>query len=159
MAKTIAKNTRPRSAVSSVVSSGFELVPKRKSRGKLATERDFAKVDFKPWTRDKGMGPTELIPKDQQLADCGVACRIAYAIMLMPRDELIATHGKADHKIVDKMMGSIKENAEWLKGVVRMLDLAYLRVLASASAYNQAGGKFPGVHDMRRKDRKPRRAA
>jgi hypothetical protein len=79
--------------------------------------------------------------------------------MLMPRYELIAMHGNVDHGHVDKMMGAMIFAAESLKGTVAMLETAYLRVLASASAYNQAGGKFPGVHDMRRKDCKPRRAA
>lgn len=146
------------SAVAAVKQSGLELVPKSRSRGKRASLRDFAKFDFKPWTRDEGMGPTELIPKDQQLADCGVACRMAYAIMLMPRDELIAMHGKADHNDVDKMMGGMMASAEWMKGVVRMLDLAYVRMLASASAHNVKGGKFPGVHDLRKTKRAARRA-
>ena len=142
----------------SVVQSGFELVPKRKARGKIATERDFAKADWEPWKRADGMGPTELIPKDASLERCGVACRLAYAIMLMPRDELIAMHGKAEHKVINAMMGNLDETAEWLKGLVAMLDGAYARVLASACAYNVKGGKFPGVHDMRKTKRVPRRA-
>jgi hypothetical protein len=147
------------SAVLAVKRSGFELVPKRKTRGKLATERDFAKIDWKPWKPAKHVKRGELIPSNAVLTSCGPACRMAYAIMLMPRDELIAMHGRADHRDVDKMMGAMTFAAEGLKATIAMLENAYLRVLASASAHNVKGGKFPGVHDMRRKDRKPRRAA
>jgi hypothetical protein len=45
-----------KSAVQSVRRSGLELVPRRKRTGKLATERDFAKLDWKPW---KHLRPSE----------------------------------------------------------------------------------------------------
>lgn len=146
-------NARKRSAVSSVKQSGFELVPKRKPAGKLATVEDLAKVDFKPWKREKGMKKGELIPSDRQLVDCGVAARLAYAVMLMPRAGLIAMHAKAEHDHVDQMMANISSTAEWLKGVVYMLDTAYLRILASAAAHDKAGGKFKGVDDERRQSK------
>lgn len=81
-----------------------------------------------------------------------------YAIMLMPRDELIAMHGKVDHDHVDAMMADFAGTAESLKATVLMLDTAFLRIMASCAAAHKKGTKFPGVHDMRRKDRKSRKA-
>jgi hypothetical protein len=146
------------SAVSKVKQSGFELVPKRKPRGNLATERDYAKIDWKPWKREKGMKKGELLPNAGSFERCYVPARFAFATMLMERKNLIEMHGKVDHGYVDKLMASFVETSEWLKGVVRMIDTAYMRTLASAAAFNQKGGKFPGVHDMRKTKRVPRRA-
>ncbi len=149
------------SAVAAVKKSGFKLVPTKESgkgKGKLATERDYAKIDWKPWKREKGMRKGELLPNAGSFERCYVPARIAYATNLMDRKDLIDMHGKADHGHVDKVMGSLFETSEWLKGVVRMIDIAYIRTLASAAAFNQKGGKFPGVHDMRKTKRVARRA-
>mgnify|MGYP003395750613 FL=1 len=146
---------RKLSAVSAVKLSGFELVRKQPRNGKLASERGLAKLDWTPWVAEE---EGRLQPSDTALMNCGVPARFAYATLLKSRAELIAMHAKADHGHVDKLMASWAETAEWLKSLVAMLDAAYLRVMASAAAHNQAGGKFPGVHDMRSKARRPRRA-
>jgi len=148
------KNTSHQSAISRVPRSGLELVPKRKPRGKLATQHDYAKIDWKPWKRNGN----ELIPSNADFERCGVPARMAYAVMTTSRDELIAGHGNVDHKHFDAMMTNFVETSEWLKSVAAMIEHAYLRILASACAYNLKGGKFKGVHDMRRKRRTPRRA-
>jgi hypothetical protein len=59
---------RKSSAVTAIQQSGFELVPKRKTRGKLATERDLAKLTWTPWKpeEDGKLQPSDL------LADHGV---------------------------------------------------------------------------------------
>jgi hypothetical protein len=122
--------------------SGFELVAKRPRKGKLATEADIAKLDWKPWKQPRD---GKLIPSDLDFARCGVPARMAFAVMLRTRDDLIGSHSKVEHTIVDKMMANFAETAEWLKSIVAMIDLAYMRVLASAAAYNARGGKFKGV--------------
>jgi hypothetical protein len=149
------------SAVAAVKKSGFELVQTKESgkgKGKLATERDYAKIDWKPWKRVKGMKKTELLPNAGSFERCYVPARFAYAAMLMERKDLIEMHGKVDHGYIDKLMANFMETSEWLKGVVRMIDIASLRTIASAAAFNQKGGKFPGVHEMRKTKRVPRRA-
>jgi hypothetical protein len=134
-----------KSAMQSVQRCGYDLVPHRKSRGKPATWRDIAKLDFTPLTRTADMKPNELIPADATLQSCGVPARLAYAVMLRTREELIEMHGKLDHDYVDKMCASFAGTAETLKAIVAMLDAAYLRVLASASARIVRKGKFKGV--------------
>src|SRR5687768_6008730 len=101
---TMMSTNRNLSLVSEVKRTGLELVRKRKPRGKVATLNDYAKVDFKPWTRDPGMGEGELIPSDETLRSCGVPCRIAYAILLKTRAELIAMHGKVEIEQIDMML-------------------------------------------------------
>ena len=122
-----ASKTKPKSAISSVEKSGFDLVPTRKLRGKPATMRDYARIDFKPWKREPGMGKTELFPTDETLTSLGVTCRIACAIMLRSRDDLIASHGKLDHAVVDKMMVGLADAAERLKAIAHMAEAAYIR--------------------------------
>jgi hypothetical protein len=144
-----------RSAVSKVKMSGFDFVPTpAQKRGKLASERDLAKMEWEPWIAE-GEG---LQPSNAALMHCGVPLRFAYGTMLKTKDELIAMHAKIDHGDVDKLMASWMETSEWLKSIVVMLDQAYLRTMASAAAHNAKGGKFPGVHDMRRKKRVHRAA-
>jgi hypothetical protein len=132
--------------------SGFELVPAGRGklrRGKPATLRQFAKIDFKPWKREPGMRKEEFFPSSSMLDDHGVTCRMAYAIMLMSRDELIAMHSKIDHEHVDEMMGNLTETSEFLKEVAHMVEAAYVRVLASASAALVQNRPFKGVTDTR----------
>jgi hypothetical protein len=131
--------------VSAVKHSGYELVRRGPRKGKLATYRDLAAMDFKAWKRPRGMKPGQLIPSDTDFQRCGVSARLAYAIMLRTRDELIDMHKRVDHAHVDQMMTNIFETTEWLKTVVALLDMAYMRVLASASANLVRKGKFKGV--------------
>jgi hypothetical protein len=147
-----------RSAVSAVVhNSGFDLVPKRKPRGKLATWRGIAKVDFKPWTRTPDMQPTELIPSNATLQSCALPARMAYAIMLRTKEQLIEMHGKVEHEDIDNMMDDLSNTAEKLKSIVAILDTAYTRMLVSASARMISKGKFKGVDDRpRRSTARPR---
>jgi len=139
--RTASKN----SAVSRVRKSGFDLVPTKKRRGKSAKLRDFAKIDWKPWRRTPGMRPTELMPSPKTTDHIGVGCRLAYGVMLMTRKRLIDMHGSVDHGHVDQMMGHLAEAEEWLKATARMVEMAYLRVLASAAAAHTQGIKFKGV--------------
>jgi hypothetical protein len=143
--QTAAKIKAKPSAVSRVQKSGFDLVPTRKRRGKAATMRDVAKIDWKPWRRTPGMRPTELMPSRETTDEIGVGCRFAYGVMLMTRKRLIDMHGSVDHGHVDQMMASLFGTAEWLKATAQMVEMAYLRVLASAAAAHTQGIKFKGV--------------
>jgi hypothetical protein len=145
--RTTSKTKPKLSAVSSVPKSGFDLVPTRKSRGKAATIEDFAKVVWKPWRRTPGMRPTELMPSSKTIDHIGIGCRLAYSIMLRTRAQLVAMHANLDHEKVDELMGHLAEAEEWLKATARMVEMAYLRVLASAAAAHVQGIKFNGRDD------------
>ena len=58
---------------------------------------------------------------------------------------MMGHHAKVDHDSIDEMMTSIAKASESLKWITHMVDTAYVRILASASAYLAAGGKFKGV--------------
>jgi hypothetical protein len=93
------------------------------------------------------MKATEMIPSREPMDFTGVSCRIAYGVMLMERDKLIAMHRNIDYEHVDKMMANLSETAEWLKATPRMVEMAYLRVLASAAAAHTQGIKFKRSDD------------
>ena len=59
--------------------------------------------------------------------------RIAYAIMLRSKEELVELNGELDHESVDQMMADLAGTAEVLKQITAMVETAYVRVLASAS--------------------------
>jgi hypothetical protein len=143
--RTASKIQAKPSAVSRVQKSGFDLVPSRKRRGKSAKLRDFAKIDWKPWRRTPDMRPTELMPSRETTDHIGVGCRVAYGIMLRTRAQLVAVHGEVEHEHVDEIMGHLAETEEWLKATAHMVEVAYLRVLASAAAAHTQGIKFKGV--------------
>jgi hypothetical protein len=145
--RTGSKTKRKVSAVTHVKKSGFDLVPARKSRGKPATMRDYAKIDFKPWTRDPGMREGEMFPSHEEISNHGVTCRIAYGLMLMTRDKMIDMHSTLDHDMVDEIMGNLAATGEFLKANAQMVEIAYQRVLASASAARIRRRPFKGVND------------
>lgn len=136
---------RKNSAIASVKKSGLGIVRERAKRGRLATMRDYATADFKPWTREPGMAPGELVPSAEIMDGFGVSCRMAYGIMLQSRETLIALHSKVDHDATDSLMANLLNTSERLKEIVQMVDGAYLRLLASAAAAAKQGVKFKGV--------------
>jgi hypothetical protein len=145
--RTAPKTKRKVSAVSKVKKSGFDVVPSRKRRGKPAKLSDFAKIDWKPWRRTSDMRPTELMPSSEQTDNIGIGCRVAYGLMLRTRAQLIAMHGTTDHGHIDQMMAHLCDTAEWLKATAQMVEIAYQRVLASASAARIRRRPFKGVND------------
>src|SRR5258705_8929559 len=143
--RTASKTKRKLSAVSNVKKSGLDLVPTRKSRGKPATMRDYAKIDFKPWKRDPGMKDGEMFPSHDVIAEHGVTCRIAYGLMLMTRHKMIDMHSRIDHDKIDEVMANLVATGEFMKATAQMVESAYQRVLASAAAAHTKGIKFKGA--------------
>jgi hypothetical protein len=130
-----ASKTKPKSAITSV------------RGGKPATLDDYAKIDFKPWKNSPGMRKGELFPSNEFLANLGVSCRLAYAIMLRNRDELIASYGMVEERHADELMRNLFDTSEQLKAVREMVRSAYHRMLASGAAAHKQGVKFKGVDD------------
>ena len=146
MPKAAKKNSTPRrtaskikpkkSAISLVEMSGLDLVPTRKRHGKPATMRDYATIDFKPWAQVTGKGPNEFIPTVDEWKFYGINCRMAHAICLKTREDLIEMYGKAEYETVDALMAGILQTGEALKELVQMCEAAYARGLASAAAFS-----------------------
>ena len=61
------------------------------------------------------------------------------------RWHLIAVHGKATHRLVDEMMAGLADTAERLKEIAQMVEGAYARTIASATAAVAQGVKFKGL--------------
>lgn len=145
LAKTRKTNN---SAVSQIQMSGLKLIRERKMRGRKATMRDFAKLDWEPWEKTDRPGPGV-----ETMNYLGFYCRVSAAIMTRTKVELSEIHTNLEHKEVDKLVAGLIDTAEMLKALASVAESAYLRVLASASSHHLSGGKFRGVHDMRKKKR------
>jgi hypothetical protein len=109
--------------------------------------RDYAKIDFKPWKREPGMRKGELFPSPEAMANHAITCRIAYGFVLMTRDKMIDMHSRIDHDKVDEIMAHLADTGEFLKATAQMVEIAYQRVLASASAARIRRHPFKGVND------------
>jgi hypothetical protein len=64
------------SAIESVVRSDWELVPRRKRKGKLASARDLAKLDWQPWEHHPKAPPSR-----ETMERLGAMTRFAYLSM------------------------------------------------------------------------------
>jgi hypothetical protein len=134
-----------KSAIAGVRRSGFDLVPHQKlPKDKIATQEQCAKMAFKPWKKDDK--DLEVFGGDNW-HDHGVYVRLAYALMLMSRDEMIEFHRDTDGDQVDLLFANIFDTAEFLKYVAAMAETAVGRLMASGCAALERGvigdGKQP----------------
>ena len=118
--------------ISAIPDSGYELVekPKRKQKIKLATARDFRELDWKPWKRPPSAEPG-LIPRRLDWDQAGITARMAYALMLQSRAELIKSVQNADDDTNNELLFQLASTKERLLGIVAMMDSAFVRVLAA----------------------------
>jgi hypothetical protein len=126
---------QPQSAIKSVRRSGLELIPQIKRRGKLATAKNLAKLDWKPWKRD----PDALSGK--MMHELGVSARLAYATF-QSRAKLIEIHKRMNHEDVDELMANLAQACEKFKAIASIIDQAYVRILAAGERHALSGGKF-----------------
>jgi hypothetical protein len=119
------------SAIASVKSSGLRLVDGDKSGGKPATHEQLAALEFEPWA-GKSEG-TEALTGDNWM-EHRVAVIFAHATMFMSKRRLIELHRDTDPDHVDQLMATIFETAEWLKGIVAMMEGAQTRLIAAGCA-------------------------
>lgn len=132
------------SELSKVKKIGLELVPSHKIKRKKASQGDYAKITWKPWTGKKP-DSKPFLDNERLQEMIGIPCRLAYAYMFKTREEQIAQHGTADPKILDKLMAMWSQAEEDLKSLVQLLSGASGRMLASACAFvereDQAKGR------------------
>jgi hypothetical protein len=102
------------------------------SSGHFAKLREYAKLDWEPWTQD---GPTDaLFPSDERMCAAAEASRTAYSIMHLTKDQLIKIHNEEAFDGFEETMANLASTAEMLRAVVQMIEGARGRMLASACA-------------------------
>ena len=102
------------------------------SSGHFAKLREYAKLDWEPWTQD---GPTDaLFPSDESMCAAAEASRTAYSIMHLTKDQLIKIHNEEAFDGFEETVANLVSTAEMLKAVVQMIEGARERMLASACA-------------------------
>jgi hypothetical protein len=97
---------------------------------------DYATTDFEPLP---GPGVNDFVPPWDFF---GLNCRIAYGMCLKTRGELMAMHGTTEHESIDAVLAGLLETGEDLKYLVQICEMAYARIVASATAAHKAGIKF-----------------
>ena len=98
----------------------------------FARLREYAKLDWEPWTQD---GPSDtLFPSDESICAAAEASRTAYSIMHLTKDQLIKIHNEEAFDGFEETMANLASTAEMLKAVVQMIEGARERMLASACA-------------------------
>jgi hypothetical protein len=130
-------------AIALVESSGLRLVA-GKSKGKPATHKQLAALEFEPWA-GKSEGTEALTGENWMQHRISVV--FAHATMFMSKRDLINLHRDVDQDHVDQLMANIFETAEWLKAVAFMMEEAQTRLIASACTAVEEGvigdGKLP----------------
>src|SRR5262249_45812893 len=105
---------------------------------KLMTLRDYAKVRWEPWQRTPKMHPAELLPRSKQWNDVGITARMAYALMLLSRDQLIESIRDPNNDAVSgQIMERLADVSDKLKGIITMIDAAHARYLALHVQYSR----------------------
>jgi hypothetical protein len=101
-------------------------------RGRFQQLREYAKLDWVPWTQD---GPTDsLVPSDESMSAAAEAARTAYSIMHLTKDQLIKIHDDAGFDGFEETMANLANTEEMLKAIVRMIEGARGRMIVSACA-------------------------
>jgi hypothetical protein len=127
------------SAVQSVRRSGLKLVPQGKCIGRLASAKDLAKMNWKPWKHTAGK---PFPPSPETMERHALSARLAYVIMLKSKAALMKVHQDLEHEAMDELMGGLAQATEKFKALASMCDQAYLRILVAGSKHALAGGKF-----------------
>ena len=110
--------------------SGSDRRPKRK--GHFARLRQYAELDWRPWTQD---GPTDpMFPSDESMCAAAEVSRTAFSIMHLTKDQLIKIHSKEAFDGFEETVANLANTAEMLKAVVQMIEGARGRMIASACA-------------------------
>lgn len=130
--------SKVRSAIHDIYNSGLELVEKRKPRGKPATYKDLAKINFEPWEEE---GVKELAPSSDMMKELGFYSRCACAILMRSKAELIESYKTLGPKATDELMAHLADTREKMKALAKTMDVAYMRLLGAASAHVVAGVK------------------
>src|SRR5262249_51171039 len=90
------------------------LRPKRRIR--LAMLRQWANLDWEPWTSNSPDEP--LFPSDESMCAAADAARTAYSIMQLTKSQLIEIHRKEGFDGFEETLANLANTAEILKAVV-----------------------------------------
>jgi hypothetical protein len=140
------KPAKRRSALVGIKRSGLDLVPSTKTpKDKIATQEQCANMKFRALRRsEKAMNALGAGWHDR-----GIAARFAYATMLMSRKRMIEFHAETDHEQVDQLLASFMDTAEFPKHVVRMMESAEMRLIATGCAAVDQGVLGDGKQPVR----------
>ena len=84
------------------------------------------KLDFERWAPEPD---NKLIPSPELLKDIGKSARLAHAVLLRSRDELVAMHEKLECAEIDIMITWLNDARKKAGALAAMIDEAYSRVL------------------------------
>jgi hypothetical protein len=113
--------------------SDFELVPRRKRRGKVASARQFANMDLTRWKMDHPPGCPG--PSKQTMENLGRASRFAAAFLEMEKKDLVDLFVGCEHEMLD-VAASLLEAAERMKDQAHALEVAHMRLVVAASVHS-----------------------
>jgi hypothetical protein len=140
------KPAKRKSAVVGIKRSGLDLVPSTKTpKDQLASHEELANTKFRAVRKtEKAMNALGAGWHDR-----GIAARFAYGAMCMSRKQMIEFHANVDHEQVDQLLASFLDTAEFLKHVVRMMEAAQARLIATGCAALDQGVLGDGKQPVR----------
>jgi hypothetical protein len=103
-----------------------------------------SKLNFEPWAPEPD---NNLIPSPELLKDIGKSARLAHAMLLRSRDELVAMHEKLECAEIDVMISLLDDARKKAGALAAMIDEAYSRVLI---VDERASGTRRTIQDRRK---------
>ena len=109
---------------------------RKPTKQKPATQADYAKATFEPWeSLTPPLKPGELFPTGHMVNRFTPIARIAYAMNLKSKDELVAMFAdRKQWKMFDQLFWEMAEAIKYYREIARMVDVAQTRFLIAASA-------------------------
>ena len=108
----------------------LSLSSERKARGRLATLRDYAKLDWEAWEETDKPGPGA-----ETMNYLGFYSRLSAAIMTRTKAELVKIASEIEDEEMDKLLAGLMDTGEMLKALASVTESAYARSLAAISAH------------------------
>jgi hypothetical protein len=108
--------------------------PARK-RSKFASLKDFAAVEFQPWTRRPD---GKMLPSAELMKQIGISARLAYAILLRTKAELMDMRKQVGDEALDEVMNGMQADREAAKELVKMMEAAQLRMISAVASAEMA---------------------
>jgi hypothetical protein len=108
---------------------------KKTARERLASLKEFAAVEFKPWAPQPD---GKMLPSTEVMNQIGISARLAYAIMLRTKEQLMDMRKEIGDKTLNKLMSGLQADQEIAKELLTLMRTAELRMLSAFAAAETA---------------------
>ena len=97
-------------------------------KGEVMTFEELAALQFEPWVKDKDM---EKMLSQDSFNSLAMHCRLAYALMLKTKAELVAGNRAMGGDEATNLLDSLQILADRAKAVKHIIEAAHIRLMSA----------------------------